>query len=196
MSVNLLEAVQNNLNYPPLTKIDPNTREVDREKADHVVDRFSQGAIPAVLTGIYSYSGTDEGAEHIRRGDTSSNWVSNIFGNESSQIVQQLATYSSRTYDDTLNEMNKIAAEAIRVIREQVTPSGTTRDVKDFLSNQTNNFLKYLPEDLRVGQAVNEEALDDNTNKMEGPISSLMHKIGSAFSKPSTEPEVNNIINK
>jgi hypothetical protein len=192
MSVNILEAVQNNLHYPPLKKIDPNTREVKKEDDRKTADRFSQGAIPAVLTGLYAYSGTDEGAGHILRGDLSSNWVSEIFGNESSQIVQQLADYSSKPYDDTLSEMNNIAAEAIRVIREQVTPGGTIMNVKDLLSNQTHNFLKYLPEDLHVGQAVHEETLDDNTNKMEGPISSLMHKIGSAFSKPSNEAEANN----
>ena len=42
-----------------------------------------------------------------------------------------------------------------------------------------------------MGQVLKEESLDDNTNKMEGPVSSLMHKIGSAFSKPSNEEEVN-----
>src|SRR5687767_846778 len=98
MSVNLLETVQNNLHYPPLKKIDPNTREVKKEDGHQIQDRFSQAAIPAVLTGLYSYSGTDEGAGHILRGDLSSNWVSEIFGNESSQIVEQLADYSSRPY--------------------------------------------------------------------------------------------------
>jgi hypothetical protein len=42
-----------------------------------------------------------------------------------------------------------------------------------------------------MGKVVHEETLDDNTNKMEGPVSSLMHKIGSAFSNPSNEEEVN-----
>ncbi|MEP7239219.1 MAG: hypothetical protein ABI685_15170 [Ferruginibacter sp.] len=191
MSINLLETIQNNLHYPPLKKIDPNTETVKEDNAPTGEHAFSQAAIPAVLTGLYSYSGKDENAERILRGDISSSWVSEFFGYNSMEAVHQVAQYSSRSYDDTLNEMNEIANEAVAIVRKELTPAATIMDVKKFLSNQTHNFLKYLPKDLHIGQVVDEESLDDNTNKMEGPISSLMHKIGSAFSNPSNEAEVN-----
>jgi hypothetical protein len=43
MSIHLLETIQNNLHYPPLKKIDPNTQEL-KAGAEHT---FSQAAIPA-----------------------------------------------------------------------------------------------------------------------------------------------------
>ena len=153
--------------------------------------RFSQAAIPAVLIGLYTYSGNDTGAERILRGLTSSNWVSEIFGNKAAEVVQKVASYGSCSYDETLSKMNEISNEAVNVVRTAVKPSGTIMDVKNLLSNQVKDILKYLPAALQMGQVVKEESLDDNTNKMEGPISSLMHKISSAFSNPSNESEVN-----
>ena len=191
MSINLLETIQNNLHYPPLKKIDPNTEEVKKDNKPTGEHAFSQAAIPSILTGLYAYSAKDENAAHILSGDISSNWVSEIFGNNSQEIVRQVSSYASRSHDDTLKEMNEIATEAVNIIRKEVTPSATIMDVKKFLSNHTNNFLKYLPKELHVGQVVHEETLDDNTNKMEGPVSTLMHKIGAAFSNPSNEDEVN-----
>jgi hypothetical protein len=44
----------------------------------------------------------------------------------------------------------------------------------------------YLPAALQIGVLLNDDTLDDATNKMEGPISSLMQKIGAAFSNPAT----------
>ena len=64
------------------------------------------------------------------------------------------------------------------------------KEVKVFFSNQKNNILLYLPAALNMGDLLHDASLDDNTNKMEGPISSLMQSIGSAFSKPVTDEEI------
>jgi len=178
MSIHLLETIQNNLHYPPLKKIDPNTQEL-KAGAEHT---FSQAAIPAVLIGFYTYSGHDTGAERILRGVTSSNWVSEIFGNKAAEVVQKVASYASCTYDETLSKMNEISNEAVNVVRTEVKPSGSIMDVKNLLSNQVKDILKYLPGALQMGQVVKEESLDDNTNKMEGPMSSLMHTIENKLS--------------
>jgi hypothetical protein len=50
----------------------------------------------------------------------------------------------------------------------------------------------YLPEALHMGDLLHDDTLDDNTNKMEGPVSSLMRNIGSVFSKPVTNDEIKN----
>ena len=191
MSIHLLETIQNNLHYPPLKKIDPNTQEVNVDAESGREHRFSQAAIPAVLIGLYNYSSDDTSAERILRGVTSSNWVSEIFGNNAGEVVQKVAAYSSTSYDEALSKMNEISNEAVSVVRTEVKSSGSIMDVKNLLSNQVKDILKYLPAALQMGRVVNEESLDDNTNKMEGPISSLMHKISSAFSNPSNESEVN-----
>ncbi len=190
MSINLIEAIQKNLHYPPLQKIDPNTQEVvagDSKPNEH---RFSQAAIPAVLTGLYEYTTTDEGAENILRGDISTNWVSIIFEDIQNEVVQKIASYSFQSIEGSLKRMNDIANEAIRLLRENIKPEGNMMDVKTFMSAQTNTILLYLPEALHMGALLHDTTLDDNTNKMEGPISSLMHKIGSAFSNPANEADL------
>ena len=191
MALDLLQTVQQNLNFPPLQKIDPNTQEVKLDSNTPNEHRFSQAAIPAILTGLYAYSAKDENAETILRGDLSSDWVSAIFGNRKHEVVDKISQYSFYGREElSAGKLNDIAAEAVRVTRDQMKPDATIKEVKDFLSAQTTNWLPYLPAALHMGELVNEEALDDNTNKMEGPVSSLMHKIGSAFSKPTNEEEV------
>ena len=192
MSINLLETIQKNLNYPPLQKIDPNTEEVATDSSTPNEHRFSQAAIPAVLTGLYTYSGKDEGAAKILSGNVSTDWVTEIFGDTAPEVVSKVSAYSFQPGREvTTKKINEIASEAVRVTREQLPDGAGIMEVKNFMSNQTTNLLVYLPTALHMGKVVNEESLDDNTNKMEGPVSSLMHKIGSAFSNPSNEAEVN-----
>lgn len=192
MAINLLETIQKNLNYPPLQKIDPNTQEVTDDQKAPSEHRFSQAAIPAVLTGLYTYSGKDDCAINILSGEPSPDWVTEIFGSDTGLVVQKIAEYSYQPEASGIHDkVNTIAQEAISVIRRELKPDASMMEVKDFMSAQTTNFLVYLPEALHMGQVLKEESLDDNTNKMEGPVSSLMHKIGSAFSKPSNEEEVN-----
>lgn len=192
MAINLLETIQQNLHYPPLQKIDPNTEEVYADEKTPNEHRFSQAAIPATLIGLYQYSSKDEGAGQILRGDSSSNWAKSLFGDFKEEAIKKISDYSFNQDRNKVEAgVNKIAEEAVNTIRQQLKPEADAMDVKKFLSGQTTNILSFLPASLRIGRLVNEETLDDNTNKMEGPISSLMHKIGSAFSNPSNEAEVN-----
>ena len=190
MSTNLLQQIQANLQYPPLQKIDPNTQEVKADSSTPDEHRFSQAAIPAILTGLYKYVSTDEGAETILRGDNSTNWVSSIFADTKSEVVQKIASYSYTPVDGIESRLNDIAREAVRLTRENIKENATMMDVKKFLFAQRDTILLYLPEALHMGELLHDNTVDDNTNKMEGPISTLMHKIGSAFSKPSDEAEV------
>ena len=190
MSVNLLDTIQVSLQYPPLQKIDPNTQEVvvDNSKPDE--HRFSQAAIPAVLTGLYKYSTIDEGADKLLSGDFSTDWVSQAFGDTKNDVIEKVASYSFQTKDEVLNKMNIIAQTAVRLIHDNLNAGATKMDLKKFMAGQRGHFLPYLPEALHMGESLNDTTFDDNTNKMEGPISSLMHKIGSAFSKPSDDAEL------
>ena len=91
MSVNLLEEVQKKLQYPALQKIDPNTQEVVVDTKTPDEHRFSQAAIPTILTGLNQYSTNDAGAEKILRGDMSTNWASEIFGDKINEVVQKIS---------------------------------------------------------------------------------------------------------
>ena len=89
----------------------------------------------------------------------------------------------------SIEHLNSIATEAVKVTRENMPAEATPKDVKIFFSNQLKNILPYLPSALHVGDLLDDTTLDDNTNKMEGPISSLMHAIGSAFSTPESKED-------
>jgi hypothetical protein len=62
--------------------------------------------------------------------------------------------------------------------------------VKDYFINQKNDILLYLLPILKMGDLLHDNTLDDGTNKMEGPISSLMHSLGSTFTNTTTDAEV------
>jgi hypothetical protein len=50
------------------------------------------------------------------------------------------------------------------------------------MSDQRHHILVYLPASLQLGELLNDSGMDDQTNKMEGPISNLVHNIENKFS--------------
>jgi hypothetical protein len=190
MSVDLLETIQQNSGYPPLQKVDPNTQLVTTDENKSAEDKFSQAAIPAVLTGLYRYVQTDDGAEEILQVANSSVWINKFFDADKKAVVQTISDYSSQSYEETEIHMNAIANEAVKLVKKNLTGNGDIKEVKLFLSDQKNHILLYLLPVLNMGQLLHDNTLDDNTNKMEGPVSSLMQNIGSIFSTPVSGEEI------
>lgn len=179
--MNLPELLQQHFNYPPLVKIDPNTQEVtDKDKA--VAGEFGQAAIPVILAGLYKFTRSDEGADIIIRGENSSNWVKIIFADQHQEMIKRVADYTDTAYNVTESKLNDIAIKSIGLIKEAVAPDNKIITVKELMGDQVNNILPYLPAVLQAGELLNDTSLDDKTNKMEGPLSSLMQAIGSGFS--------------
>ena len=189
MSIDLLETVQQNLGYAPLHKIDPNTQDNAWDKTP-IENRFAQAGLPAVLTALYLCVQSDECAGHVLNDEPSRNWADTIFVDNTRPAIQIIADYSGETYEETLKRLNVMATEAVRVAKTQLPEKAGIKDVKSFFTNQKNNILLYLPTALHMGELLHNSTLDDNVNKMEGPISSLMKIIGNAFSNPVTEKEV------
>jgi hypothetical protein len=190
MSINLLETIQQNLGYPALQKIDPNTQQVTANENKPDEDKFSQAAIPALLTGLYKYVQSDKGGEEILRGSNSSNWAGVLFDDNKKEAIQQIAAYAKQSAEDPVAKLNAIANEAIKVVRDNLPANAVIADVKLFFGAQKNNILLYLPAALNMGELLNDTTLDDKTNKMEGPVSSLIQSIGAAFSKPVMDEEI------
>lgn len=190
MSVNLIKAVQENLGFPPLKKIDPNSQQVSIGKDEAITNKFSQAAIPAVLTAMYRYVQTDEGAADILNASSNTNWVAKIFDDNRKEAVQTITAYAQLSNVEPVAKMNAIADEAVKVAKENLPDNAGIKEVKDFFSNQVPNILPYLPVELKMGELLHDNTLDDNTKKMEGPVSSLMQSIGSAFSNPVTGDEI------
>ncbi|MGC4101955.1 hypothetical protein [Ferruginibacter sp.] len=183
MSINLLEKIQQNLGYPPLHKVDPNMHH-------DIPDKAAQCTLTGVLTGFYRYVQTDEGAEQVLRGYNSTNWADEIFEDHSNEVVNTIADCSGNSPHDTKENINAVAREVVRATKEVLPANATIKDVKSFFTSQRNTILTYLPPSLHMGDWLHDTALDDMTNKMEGPISNLIKNIGSAFSKPVTDEEV------
>jgi hypothetical protein len=190
MSINLLETVQQNLGYPVLQKIDPNTELVMENDKTPDEDKFSQAAIPAVLTALYKFVQTDEGAAEFLNAYNGTTWVSKIFDDKRKEVVQTISAYALQFKQDPIAKMNAIANEAVKVVKENLTAAAAPKEVKTFFASQKSNILLYLPASLHIGELLDDNHLDDNTNKMEGPISSLINSIGGVFSSPVMEEEV------
>ena len=182
MSTNLLETVQTQMGYPALQKIDPNTQMVTADNSTPDEHLFSQAAIPGILTALYKYSRTDEGAENILQGTISTDWLDILFGDNKKSVIQKIAFYSNFPGEITEIKLNTIAVNAVNNIKKKVPAEATIHDVKKFLADQSPDILLYLPASLQMGEILNDNTLDDRTNKMEGPLSSLMRGIGGKFS--------------
>ena len=170
-------------------KIDVNTeREIVDEKTGD--NRFAQAAIPTVLAGMYRYVQTDEGAKEILQADNNTAWADKIFGTDKFDVIQAIKDFSGDAENNIETEINNIAGETVKLVKENMPDDADSKAVKLFFGGQKNNILLYLPPVLKMGALLHDNTLDDATNKMEGPISSLMKNIGGVFSNPVSEEEL------
>jgi hypothetical protein len=77
--------------------------------------------------------------------------------------------------------MQHIASESVRVVREHISDLHNENEIAAFVAHHKQEVLLYLPASLQLGVLLGNNNLDDRTNKMEGPVSSLMHRIERQF---------------
>jgi len=182
MITNIVEAVQKNLGYPALQKVDPNSQEVKDITSRSSMEKLAQSAIPAVLAGLVKFTRSDNGAGSILSDGTEQNWLEQIYESKQSEAVDKVAHYSNTPVKETSDHMQKIALEAVKLIHESVGEKPTGEKIKTYMSGQRHNILLYLPAAMQLGDLLNDDSLDDRTNKMEGPISNMMHNIENKLS--------------
>lgn len=187
MITSLLNKVQQNLGYPPLQKIDPNTQKMVVDDTTPNEDKFSQAAIPAVLISLCKYVQTEVGAMELLKNNVDTNWVNIIFNEHSKEAVETIASYAKQSNQDPIAKLNSIANEAIKIAKEDIGNAATEDSVKEFFSKEKNDILLYLPAALNIGLILDNDTIDDKTNKMEGPMSNLVKSIGSIFDSPIGE---------
>lgn len=188
MTTSIIDSIQKSLGYPELSKVDPNTQQATVGESAVQARHFGQAAIPAVLMGIYKLGSTEQGAQQILQGSRSSGWLDVLFGENKQEAIQSVAGYASDVHAaDAESRMESIAREAVTQIRRSLPTAATFSDVKSFVSEQRSNILKYLPAGLHIGSVVDDNTIDDRTNKMEGPMSGAMHFFEKLFSGSSTE---------
>lgn len=191
MAINIVEEVQKKLGLPELQKIDPNTQEVKKPENMSAENYLGQAAIPTVLIGLYKYSRTKEGNTDILVGELSGNLLQIIFGDLKNPVIESVADYTNNSSEYADNVMEVIARESVQIIREQLNGNNTDGAVRTFLTDQRNNILKYIPAGLQIGKVLQDDTVDDKTNKMEGPVSGAMHWIEKLFSSSDPKKEEN-----
>lgn len=185
MSANLAETIQKNLGYPELKKINLNTDMVESLDKDQEEPLLGQATIPAILVSIYKYTRSDKGAENVLCGDISTNWLNEFLSDHKKETIEKVAAYIGTSEANAYESMKNVADEAVNLIRSS-NPL-TVNDVKDLLAAEKNNMLLFLPPLLQMGEIINDNTLDDDTHKMEGPVSSLMNALGNIFSESEKE---------
>jgi hypothetical protein len=190
MAINIITKLQQNLGYPELTKIDPNTQEAKLEGGNLNEQRMGQAVVSAVTAGLYQLSNTDEGARAIAGEENVVDWNDTIFGSHAEQLIRNVAEYASSSTIVASDRLQQAAVEAIRIIRENVKPTPHHEDLKVFINNQRDHILPYLPAALHLGDLLHNPNMDDRTNKMQGPVSSVMHKIEKALGGHETKEDL------
>jgi hypothetical protein len=179
MNTNIVEIVQNDLGYPAIVKMDPNTNEtVGRSSRE----RLAQSAIPTILAGFFNFTRNDKACNYILAGSGQKNWLDALFGDQKELAVEKIARYSKLSSDDAAANMEDIARKAVIIIQEAPGEKPTPGKLRSYMNGQRHNILVYLPPALQMGDLLNDSAMDDGTNKMEGPISSMMHSIENKLS--------------
>lgn len=186
MATNLIDTIQHNLGYPALEKVDPNQQEPKHDDGTAASRDVGQGAIPAVLAGMFKLSQSEEGSKQIIDADPDAGALQMVFERKEDVAVEKVARYTGTTTGNTRIAMERIAAEAVKLVQDAVKDHPTPEKVKSFLGDQRHNILVYLPAAMQMGYLLGDNTLDDRTNKMEGPISSFMHKIEDKMSGRDT----------
>ena len=175
MVTNLVDAIQKNLGYPPLEKVDPNSQEIKGAKKMSSATKLPQAAIPAVLAAMIKYSDGPDGINLLTLHENR-NWLATFYGGKEKDAVRKVANYAGVSEDEAQRNMEDISNEAARLVINSVKNADAEK-LRSYMNSQRHTILSHLPAVLKMGDILNEETFDDRTNKMEGPVSSFLHKI-------------------
>jgi hypothetical protein len=179
--MNITETIQKNLGYGAIQKIDPNTQEVSDREGSHGNASLAQAAIPAILLGLFNRLEKEPDASWLAGDQPTGSLIKKIFGKKEEEVIAEVGRYSGLGDKNVKQEMEHIASESVRVVRDQISDLSSEDKIAAYVSAHKQQVLLYLPASLRLGIIVENENLDDRTNKMEGPVSSLMHRIEKQF---------------
>jgi ribosomal protein L7/L12 len=175
MVTNLVDAIQKNLGYPPLGKVDPNSQEIKGAKKMSSAQKLPQAAIPAVLAAMIKYSDGTDGINLLTLHENR-NWLGTFYSRKEKEAIKKVADYAGVGMDEAQRSMEDISNEAVRLVKESVKNADAEK-LRSYMNSQRHSILSHLPAVLKIGDTLNEETFDDRTNKMEGPVSSFLHKI-------------------
>ncbi len=191
MAINILEEIIKNLGLPALKKVDPNTQTVLIKEDQLKEHRLMQGIAPAAVAGLYDCVRSEEGLNFLTGNKSSLDWLQLFFTKNAPEVKERLALYSDNSKDAVQTHFNAVAAEAVKILRNAASEIDRRFSIRNIVGNQRDFFLLYLPAELKIGSLLEDTTLDDRTNKMEGPVSSLMHKIEKMVTGQESQEDAN-----
>jgi uncharacterized membrane-anchored protein YjiN (DUF445 family) len=123
---------------------------------------------------MIKYSDGPEGVNLLST-DENKNWLGIIYYGKENDAIQKVADYAGVNADEARKHMENISQETVKILKEFVTPD--SEKLRSFMNSQRHSILSHLPAAMKMGDVLNEETFDDRTNKMEGPVSSFLHRI-------------------
>lgn len=177
--MNLPQQLQEFLKYPALQVSDVNTGLPPDEKT---FDRLGQATLITFLAGLYKVTRSKESAVTISSQSNPQQLLPIIFNGE--EEMNTIAAYADQPIGVVKIKIAEVSAGYLNLMQQQPVEETQKADyLQNLLTDQRHEILRYVPVGLKLGELLNDGSLEDNTNKMEGPVSSLMHKIENAFSK-------------
>ncbi|MFN0081625.1 MAG: hypothetical protein ACKVOM_03835 [Ferruginibacter sp.] len=191
MSINILEELRKNVGMQPLTKVDPNTQEVKITADKDKENKLMQAIMATAVAGLYDCARSEQGLDFLTSNNSTSDWLSLLFGKNAPEVKMRLAAYSDNSEDAVQTHFNSVAAEVTKIIRDNASENERRVSIRNIAGSQRDWFLPYLPAELRIGKLLDDNTMDDRTNKMEGPVSSFMHKIETILTGQESKEEAN-----
>ena len=177
--MNIIETIQKSLGFDTLKKIDPNTQETVGEDTAMGNSAVAQAGIPAILLGIYNK--LEEKPDLNLLQAEKGRLLECIFGKSTDVLVSQVENYSKVRDKHIAQQLEHIATESLRVIKECIGNNTDENHIRNFVAKNKPETLLYLPPSLELGTILKNNNLDDRTGKMEGPVSTFMRKVEKTF---------------
>ncbi|WP_290709517.1 hypothetical protein, partial [Flavihumibacter sp. CACIAM 22H1] len=171
-----------------IPEIDPVTQET-KNASDGMAGKLAQGAMAAGLVILYKYSRSAEGAEYLLHTNTTSIDIKRLLNNKQEELVAQLAKFAGATTVQAGTMLQAVTKEAMDFVKNEIKNNPTEATLQTYFGNQRQSILGHLPPELGLGDIMKDDTLDDRTNKMEGPISSLAHAIEDVFSSSGAKKD-------
>ena len=168
----IIENLQQQLGVQ-INKIDINDPNQQHTSNDYTADLLAQATIPTVLTGALQTIAAPE-VNHYE--NLQQHGVDRMLNNRFPEVAQAVAAYAQTTPEQAGDYLQK-TYHAFQQIVNQSSDINNTEELRTTLQNQETEILSYLPGSLGLGEKLGIDALDDRSNKFQGPLSSLANKM-------------------
>ena len=119
-------------------------------------------------------------------------WSVTLFGEEAESVISSIAKYAGESSINVKNVVEETGDSAWQIATHQLEGKLDFKHFGNYMSGIRNELLDYLPPQLNLGAKLHDNSLDDRTNKMEGPVSGMVHRIEKLFSEPQEHDRFKN----